>query len=582
MKKISIKFNDKEYSVPAGITILAASFETQKLLQEFRRVEIPTLYYLKGINDIDESGVCVVEVDQKLVNASTTRIQDGMEILTNSEKVVEARKAALSEILKVHNKDCINCFRSASCELQELLHTYGFTDEADLLEKDLEEIDTSSLVLVRDNNKCIRCKRCINVCAKTQAVSAICATGEGLGAHIAPASPKGLASASCVNCGQCVAVCSVGALYEKDDTGEVKKAIEDPKKHVIAEVAPAVRASLGEAFEFPIGIDVEGKIAAVLRRLGFDKVFDTKFSADLTIMEEAEELLDRAENGGVLPMITSCCPGWIKYCEHFYPDLLDNLSTCKSPQQMLGATAKSYYAEKMGIAKEDIVVVSIMPCTAKKFELTREHESGAGVQDVDISLTTRELARMIKEAELQLEAMPNEAFDAPLGIGTGAGVIFGATGGVMEAALRTVAARLTGDRPAEVEFKDVRGMHGIKEALYDLNGTEVKVAVVSGLANANTLLTRIKSGEADYQFIEVMACPGGCVNGGGQPHQPAQLHVLTDVAKERGEALYKNDEKDAVRASHENPAVKELYRTYLGEPGSEKAHELLHTAYIKR
>lgn len=582
MEMIDIKFNGRDYSIARGITILAASLETQKLNQEFRQVEIPTLYYLKGINDTDDSGVCVVEVNGEVVNASTTRIKADMEILTNSEKVIEARKKALARILEAHDKDCIDCVRSSNCELQELLHTYGFTDEPDLPRNNLEEIDTSSIVLVRDNNKCIRCKRCINVCAKVQAVSAIACTGDGLDAIIAPSSPKGLAASSCVNCGQCVAVCPVGALYEKDNTEEVYAALADPEKFVVVEVAPSVRVALGEAFEFPLGVDVEGRFAAALRRLGFDKVFDTKFSADLTIMEEANEFLDRVQNGGVLPLITSCCPGWIKYCEHFYPDMLENLSSCKSPQQMFGAVTKSYYADKMGIDKEKIVVVSIMPCTAKKFELQRDDEGGAGVPDVDISITTRELARMIKNAEIQLEAMPFEEFDSPLGLGTGAGVIFGATGGVMEAALRTAVEKLNGEVLASLEFTDVRGMNGIKEAFYEVDGTTIKVAVVSGLANANALLTRVKSGEADYQFIEVMACPGGCVNGGGQPHQPAAVQALVDIRTQRADALYGNDEKSEIRKSHENPAIIELYDTYLGESGSEKAHLLLHTSYIRR
>lgn len=582
MEKISIKFNDKDYSVTQGITILAASLETQQLLQEFRKVEIPTLYYLKGLNDMDDSGVCVVEVDGEIVNASTTRVKDGMKVFTNSEKVISARKEALAKILAIHDKDCINCFRSSSCEFQELLHIYGFTNEPELPKEEFEEIDTSSIVLVRDNNKCIRCKRCVNVCAKTQAISAICATGEGLDMHIAPASPKGLAASSCVNCGQCIVVCPVGALYEKDNTAEVKAALNDPEKFVVVQVAPSVRVSLGEAFEVPIGVDLESRVAATLRRLGFDKVFDTKFAADLTIVEEANELLSRVQDGGVLPLITSCCPGWIKYCEHFYPDMIDNLSTCKSPQQMFGATVKSYYAEKMGFLKENIVVVSVMPCIAKKFELTRDDQSGAGVADVDISITTNELAKMIEDAEIQILAMPFEDFDDPLGLGTGAGVIFGATGGVMEAALRTAVEKMTGEEIPKLDFTEVRGMNGIKETAYDIKDTTFKVAVTSGLANANALLTKIKNGEADYQFIEIMACPGGCINGGGQPYQPANIRANKDVSSIRAAALYKNDENSRIRKSHENPSIIELYDTYFGEPGSEKAHQLLHTSYIKR
>ena len=547
MANVNIKFNGRDYSVTKGSTILAASHETQKLPQEYKQVLIPTLYYMKGVNDIDESGVCVVEADGVLVNASKTRVKEGMVIDTKSEACIGARKEALAAILAQHNKDCINCFRSETCELQNLLHEYGFTDEPDLSKENLEEIDFSSVVLVRDNNKCIKCKRCINVCAKMQAVSAIAATGTGLDTVVAPASPAGLAAASCVNCGQCVAVCPVGALYEKDAIAAVKEAIADPVKYVVVQVAPAVRAAIGETYGFPIGIDWEGRLAAAIRELGVDKVFDTKFAADLCVVEETKELEDRIANDGVLPMITSCCPGWIKYAEHFYPDMLDNISTCKSPQQMMGTVIKSYFAEKNNIERENIVVVSVMPCTAKKFEITRPEMDG----DVDIVLTTNELGKMLLAADIQLAAMPNEAFDEPLGIGTGAGVIFGASGGVMEAALRTA-------------------------------GIAAKGVVVSGLANANQLLTKIKNGEEKYDFIEIMACSGGCVNGGGQPHQIAPLQVNVDVTAKRAEALRKNDEAAVIRKSHENEAVKELYAEYLGEIGGEKAHALLHTKYTSR
>ena len=396
MKTVNIKINGYDYAMKQGITILDASLETLKFQREYLRQPIPTLYYLKGVKDVDDSGVCVVEADGKLVNASTTRVCEGMEIQTRSDAVMAARREALAKILAIHNKSCIYCARSTSCELQELLHEYGFTDEADLPMEKIELPDNSSVVLVRDNNKCIRCGRCINVCAKVQAVSAICATGEGLDKTIAPASPKGLAAASCVNCGQCVAVCPVGALTEKPQWEQVKEAIADPEKFVVVQVAPAVRAALGETFEFPLGVDTEGRIAGALRKLGFDKVFDTKVGADLTIIEEANELIERIENGGVLPMLTSCCPGWIKYAEHFYPDMLDNLSSCKSPHTMFGALIKSWYAEKMGIPKEKIVTVSVMPCTAKKFEITRPDECGADVPDVDYVITTNELGAMLK------------------------------------------------------------------------------------------------------------------------------------------------------------------------------------------
>lgn len=582
MRTVNIKINGYDYTMKKGITILDASFETLKMQREFMQQKIPTLYYLKDVQDVDLSGVCVAEVAGEIVNASTTRIEEGMEIQTHTPAVMEARKKALAEILAKHNKSCLYCFRSTSCELQDLLKEYGFTDEPDLPRKNIEELDLSSKVLVRDNNKCIKCKRCINVCAKMQAVSAIACTGDGLDAEIRPASTAGLAAASCVNCGQCVAVCPVGALTEKTQMDQVKDAIADQEKYVVVQVAPAVRAALGEAFEFPIGVDVEGRMAEALRRLGFDKVFDTKFGADLTIMEESNELIERLKNDGELPLITSCCPGWIKYAEHFYPDMLENISSCKSPHQMQGAIVKTYVANQEHIAKEKIVMVSVMPCTAKKFEITRDDECGAGVPDVDYVITTNELATMLKEAEIQLEAMnPNAKFDLPLGLGTGAAVIFGVTGGVMEAALRTAVETLTG-KEAAVEYTAVRGMNGIKEASVDVDGTEVKVAVASGLANANQLLTAIKNGTADYQFVEIMACPGGCINGGGQPHQNAATRVLTNVPKTRGEALYRNDANSAMRKSHENPAVKEVYKNLLGKPGSEKAHEILHTSYVIR
>jgi NADP-reducing hydrogenase subunit HndD len=391
-----------------------------------------------------------------------------------------------------------------------------------------------------------------------------------------------LADTSCVSCGQCIAACPTGALYEKDCTADIFAAIADPDKYVVVQTAPSVRAGLGEEFGLPMGTDVEGKMAAALRRLGFDKVFDTDFAADLTIMEEAHEFLDRVQNGGVLPMITSCSPGWIKYCEHYFPDMTENLSTCKSPQQMFGATLKTYYAEKMGIDPKKIVSVSIMPCTAKKFEIGRDDQSAAGVPDVDIALTTRELARMIKKAGIMFTELPDEPFDDPLGESTGAAVIFGATGGVMEAALRTAVETLTGEELTNLEFTDVRGTEGIKEATYNVAGMDVKVAVASGLGNARKLLNKVKAGEADYHFIEIMGCPGGCVNGGGQPQVRGSVRNFTDVRAIRAKVLYDNDAAKTIRKSHENPSIKKVYEEYFGTPGSHKAHEVLHTSYVKR
>nr|MCR5468660.1 [FeFe] hydrogenase, group A [Lachnospiraceae bacterium] len=571
MGNVNIKINGMDVSAPEGSTILEAA--------RLANIEIPTLCFLKEINEIGACRMCVVEVKgaRSLVTACVYPINEGMEVLTNTPKLVEARRKNLQLLLSNHEKKCLSCVRSGNCELQRLCREYGVEDEDYYQgEKQKFDLDTSAPHMIRDNNKCILCRRCVATCEKVQGIGVIGANERGFATSIGSAFNMDLADTSCVSCGQCIAVCPTGALYERDQTAEVFDAINDPEKFVVVQTAPAVRAALGEEFGYPIGTDVQGKLAAALRRLGFDKVFDTNFSADLTIMEEANEFLDRVQNGGKLPLITSCSPGWIKYCEHYFPDMTENLSSCKSPQQMFGAIAKSYYAEKMGIDKEKMFVVSIMPCTAKKFEVGRPEMNANGVPDVDVALTTRELAKMIERGGIKFTELPDEEFDQPLGLGSGAAVIFGATGGVMEAALRTAVEKLTGEELKKLDFTDVRGTQGIKEASYDVAGLNVKVAVASGLKNAKELLKKVQSGEADYQFIEIMGCPGGCVNGGGQPRQPGYVRNTVDIRAKRAEVLYSLDAKNTIRKSHENPAIKELYSTYLGEPGSHRAHELLH------
>lgn len=577
MENITIKINGTEVSAPKGSTILEAA--------RIAHIEIPTLCFLKEINEIGACRMCVVEVKgaRSLVASCVYPINPGMEVFTNTPKVLDSRKKTLQLLLSNHERKCLSCVRSGNCELQALAKELGVEDEAYYDGAVTQSCpDDSAAHMIRDNSKCILCRRCVAVCEKVQGIGVIGANDRGFDTNIGSAFKMGLGETSCVSCGQCIAVCPTGALREKDYIDDVLAAIADPDKHVIVQTAPAVRAGLGEEFGYPIGTNVEGKMAAALRRIGFDKVFDTNFSADLTIMEEAHEFIERVQHGGVLPMITSCSPGWIKYCEHYFPDMTENLSSCKSPQQMFGAIAKSYYAEKQGLKPKDIVSVSIMPCTAKKFEIGRNDQAANGVPDVDYSLTTRELARMIKKLGIRFNELPDEEFDAPLGLGTGAAVIFGATGGVMEAALRTAVETLTGEELAALDFTDVRGMEGIKEATYPVAGMDVKVAVASGLGNAKKLLDKVKSGEADYHFIEIMGCPGGCVNGGGQPQQPGPVRNTVDVRALRAQVLYDSDKNNPIRKSHENPAIKELYDTYLGRPGSEMAHHLLHTTYVKR
>ena len=577
MENVNLKINGISVSAPADSTILEAA--------HIAGIKIPTLCYLKEINEIGACRMCVVEVKgaRNLVAACVYPVSEGMEVQTNTPRLLKSRKRTLQLLLSNHDKNCLSCVRSGNCELQQLCRELGVDDENYFAgEKNEYELDTSAAHMVRDNNKCILCRRCSAVCEKVQAVGIIGPNKRGFASYIGTAFDIPLGETSCVSCGQCIAACPTGALYEKDNIGEVLDAIADPSKHVVVQTAPSVRAALGEEFGYPMGTDVEGKMAAALRRIGFDKVFDTDFGADLTIMEEANEFLDRVKNGGVLPMITSCSPGWVKYCEHYYPDQLSHLSSCKSPQQMFGAVTKTYYAEKMGLDPKDIVCVSVMPCTAKKFEIGRPDQDAAGVPDVDISITTRELARMIKRLGIDFTSLGEDGFDDPLGESTGAGVIFGATGGVMEAALRTAVETLTGEELSNVEFNEVRGTEGIKEAVYHVAGMDIKVAVASGVTNAKIIMDKIRAGEADYHFVEIMCCPGGCVNGGGQPQVPGYIRNFTDVRAVRAKALYKNDEKKAIRKSHENPSIKKLYEEFLGQPGSEKAHHILHTSYVKR
>ncbi len=577
MENITVKVNGAEISVPAGTTVLEAAHKAG--------FEIPTLCYMKEINEIGACRICVTEVNEgrgfRLVAACVYPCSNNMEILTNSPKVIAARKKTLELILSTHDRKCLSCVRSGNCELQNLCNEYGVENAGAYDGERIEyEVDNSAAHMYRDNNKCILCRRCVAVCEKTQGIGVIGTNERGFKTYIGSAFDMGLGETSCVSCGQCIAVCPVGALSEKDYVNDVLAAIADPEKTVLVQTAPSVRAGLGECFDYPIGTNVEGKMAAALRRLGFDKVFDTDFAADLTIMEEANEFIERVQNGGVLPMITSCSPGWVKFCEHYYPELLPHLSSCKSPQQMFGATAKTYYAEKMGLDPKNIVMVAIMPCTAKKFEIGRPDQSAAGVPDVDFALTTRELGRMIKRAGINFKALPDEKFDDPLGISTGAGVIFGATGGVMEAALRTAVHTLTGENVTDLP--EVRGTQGIKEATYKVGDLDVNVEVASGLANARKVLDSIKDGSCKAQFIEIMACPGGCVNGGGQPQVAMGIRNFVDIREERAKVLYDLDKSMPLRQSHENPAIKQVYEEYFGKPGSEKAHHVLHTSYVER
>ncbi len=573
---VHLTINGIPVEVEEGTTILEAARKIN--------IDIPTLCFLKDINEVGDCRMCVVEVEgnRGFATACIQKVAEGMVVKTSTPAVIEARKIVLDLILSNHDRECLTCTRNGTCELQKLAQEF-YVDEIKYQgSRNRHKIDDISPSIVRDFNKCILCRRCVATCKNVQGIGAIDCVNRGFESCISTVENKSLNDVNCTFCGQCIEACPVGALKEKDSTEIVWSKLRDEDTYVVVQTAPAVRAALGEEFGMPIGTNVTGKMVSALKHLGFDKVFDTNTGADFTIIEEGNEFLERFKNNGVLPMITSCSPGWVKYIEMNYPELIPHLSSCKSPHQMFGALIKTYFAEKEKIDPAKIFVVSVMPCIAKKFERTRDDMQGAGYDDVDAVLTTRELARMIKQAHINFVDLEDSKFDSPMGEATGAGAIFGVTGGVMEAALRTVQEKVTGNAFEKLEYESIRGMDGIKRAEVDMNGTKVKVVVASGLKNAQIIMEEIKSGKADYQFVEIMACPGGCIMGGGQPIRTSKERSTIDIRGKRASALYSIDEKSIIRKSHENPVVKKIYEEYLGEPGGHKAHELLHTTYVKR
>ncbi len=571
-KMVNFKINGIPVSVPEGTTVLEAA--------RTLNIKIPTLCYLKGINEIGACRMCLVEIkgSKALQPSCVYPVAEGIEVLTNSERVRKTRKKNLELILSDHKRECTTCIRSENCELQTMSKDLGLEEVTISGERSGHKVEVNTAI-VRDESKCIFCKRCISVCNKVQSLGALAAANRGFKAVAQPIFGKSLEDVNCIQCGQCVINCPVGALYEKDDTEKALSFIDNPEIYTVAVTAPAVRAGLGEEFGYEIGTDVTGKMVTAGKMLGFDKVFDVNFSADLTIMEEGTELIGRIQNGGTLPMITSCSPGWINFCEKNYPEQLAHLSTCKSPQGMIGALIKTHFAEMNNIDPKNIRVISIMPCTAKKTEAVRPQLSNNGMQDIDVVLTTREYARIIKGAGIDFKNIPDSAFDEYYDEGTGAAVIFGATGGVMEAALRTAIEVITGEVSDKVDYPQVRGVEGIKEFDVTAGGLTLKACVAHGGANIKKVMDEVKAGTSPYHFIEIMACPGGCVNGGGQPIVDAQTKAVIDIRAERAKVLYNRDANNPLRKSHDNPSIKRIYAEYLGEPNGHKSHELLHTHY---
>lgn len=573
---ITLTIDGQEVKAKKGTTILQAAKQAG--------IDIPTLCFLKDINEVGDCRMCIVEVEGRrgFATSCIQTVEEGMVVHTHTPNVLEARHVILDLIISNHAKDCLTCTRSGNCELQALATKFNVLQVEFEGERTEHKIDDLSPSIVRDFNKCILCRRCVAACKNIQKIGAIDCINRGFESCISTVGDHSLNDVNCTNCGQCIEACPTGALHEKETIDEVWMKLKDPDTYVIAQTAPAVRVALGEEFSMPIGTNVTGKMVTSLKRLGFDKVFDTNTGADFTIMEEANEFIERFQENENLPMITSCSPGWVKYIEMNYPELLPHLSTCKSPHQMFGALLKTYYAEKEGIDPEKIYVVSVMPCIAKKFERQRAEMQNDGLYDVDNVITTRELSRMIKQANIEFTKLEESEFDSPMGEATGAAAIFGTTGGVMEAALRTAQDTLTGKELEKIDFEQVRGGDGIKKATINVAGKDIKVVAASGLANAQKILEEIKAGKADYQFVEIMACPGGCVMGGGQPIKSSKIRSEVDVRKLRADALYSIDEKSTIRKSHENPVIKKIYEEYLEKPGSERAEKLLHTTYQKR